>query len=53
MKEAAIRVLSIPLSGFAMTKVHRLVHPCIGEKISYIDKTGSVLLEESILFEKC
>lgn len=52
MKEAAIRVLSVPLSGFAMTKVQTVVHLCIEEKISYIDQTGSVLLEESILFAK-
>lgn len=55
MKEAAIRVLSVLLSGFAGTKVHVVVHLCIQEKISCTDtdETGSVLLEESILFEKC
>lgn len=55
MTEAALRVLSVPLSGFAGTKVHIVVHLCILEKIGYtdIDETGSVLLEESILSEKC
>lgn len=55
MKEAAIRVLSVLLSGFARTKVNIVVHLCIQEEISYtdVDETGSVLLEESILFEKC